>query len=155
MRKEPRTKVSNCISYIVPTYNGQNYIRKTIASIHNGNFECGDEVIIIDDHSNDETINIAKELLKDQKIDKLILLEKNIGEGLAKNTAIKKIKNNYFFCLDQDNLLAPPVYSRPVEFRGIQVPPILLSGDPKKIDAWRQEQALERTQQRRPDILDQ
>ena len=55
----------------------------------------------------------------------------------------------------QDNLLAPPVYSRPVEFRGIQVPPILLSGDPKKIEAWRQEQALERTQQRRPDILDQ
>jgi tRNA (guanine37-N1)-methyltransferase len=55
----------------------------------------------------------------------------------------------------QDNLLAPPVYSRPVEFRGIQVPSILLSGDPKKIDAWRQEQALERTQQRRPDILDQ
>jgi tRNA (guanine37-N1)-methyltransferase len=55
----------------------------------------------------------------------------------------------------QDNLLAPPVYSRPVDFRGLQVPPILLSGDPKKIDAWRQEQALERTQQRRPDILDQ
>ena len=54
----------------------------------------------------------------------------------------------------QDNLLAPPVFSRPVDFRGLQVPPILLSGDPKKIDAWRQEQALERTQQRRPDILD-
>ena len=55
----------------------------------------------------------------------------------------------------QDDLLAPPVFSRPVDFRGLQVPPILLSGDPKKIDAWRQEQALERTQQRRPDILDQ
>ena len=55
----------------------------------------------------------------------------------------------------QDNLLAPPVFSRPVEFRGLQVPPILLSGDPKKIEAWRQAQALERTQQRRPDILDQ
>ena len=54
----------------------------------------------------------------------------------------------------QDNLLAPPVFSRPLDFRGLQVPPILLSGDPKKIDAWRQEQALERTQQRRPDILD-
>ena len=54
----------------------------------------------------------------------------------------------------QDNLLAPPVFSRPVDFRGLQVPPILLSGDPKKIEAWRQEQALERTQQRRPDILD-
>jgi len=55
----------------------------------------------------------------------------------------------------QDILLAPPVFSRPVDFRGLQVPPILLSGDPKKIEAWRQEQALERTQQRRPDILDQ
>ncbi|MGI9139092.1 MAG: tRNA (guanosine(37)-N1)-methyltransferase TrmD [Sediminibacterium sp.] len=55
----------------------------------------------------------------------------------------------------QDNLLAPPVFSRPVEFRGLQVPPILLSGDTKKIEAWRQEQALERTKQRRPDILDQ
>lgn len=55
----------------------------------------------------------------------------------------------------QDNLLAPPVFSRPVEFRGLQVPPILLSGDPKKIEAWRQEQALERTNLRRPDILDQ
>jgi tRNA (guanine37-N1)-methyltransferase len=55
----------------------------------------------------------------------------------------------------QDNLLAPPVFSRPVDFRGLQVPPILLSGDPQKIYAWRQEQALERTQQRRPDILDQ
>jgi len=55
----------------------------------------------------------------------------------------------------QDNLLAPPVFSRPLDFRGLQVPPILLSGDPKKIEAWRQEQALERTQQRRPDILDQ
>ncbi len=54
----------------------------------------------------------------------------------------------------QDNLLAPPVFSRPVDFRGLQVPPILLSGDPKKIDAWRQEQALERTKQRRPDIID-
>jgi tRNA (guanine37-N1)-methyltransferase len=54
----------------------------------------------------------------------------------------------------QDNLLAPPEFSRPVDFRGLQVPPILLSGDPKKIEAWRQEQALERTQQRRPDILD-
>lgn len=55
----------------------------------------------------------------------------------------------------QDNLLAPPVYSRPAEFRGLQVPPVLLTGDPKKVDQWRQEQALARTKQRRPDILDQ
>lgn len=55
----------------------------------------------------------------------------------------------------QDNLLAPPVYSRPAEFRGLNVPPILLTGDPKKVDQWRQEQAILRTKQRRPDLLDQ
>jgi tRNA (guanine37-N1)-methyltransferase len=55
----------------------------------------------------------------------------------------------------QDNLLAPPVYTRPADFRGWKVPDVLLSGDPKKIDAWRYEQALERTRLRRPDLLDE
>ncbi len=55
----------------------------------------------------------------------------------------------------QDNLLAPPVFSRPAEFRGLNVPPILLTGDPKKVDQWRQEQAILRTKQRRPDLLDE
>lgn len=54
----------------------------------------------------------------------------------------------------QDNLLAPPVYSRPAEFRGLQVPPVLLTGDTKKVEQWRLEQALARTKDRRPDILD-
>jgi len=53
----------------------------------------------------------------------------------------------------QDNLLAPPVYTRPADFNGWKVPDILLSGDPKKIDEWRNEQALKRTEQRRPDLL--
>jgi tRNA (guanine37-N1)-methyltransferase len=54
----------------------------------------------------------------------------------------------------QDNLLAPPVYTRPAEFRGWKVPDILLSGDLRKIDEWRHEQALERTANRRPDLLE-
>lgn len=53
----------------------------------------------------------------------------------------------------QDNLLAPPVYTRPADFRGWKVPSELLCGDPKVIDAWRLEKALERTQSRRPDLL--
>src|SRR4051812_24433233 len=53
----------------------------------------------------------------------------------------------------QDNLLAPPVYTRPEEFRGWRVPDVLLSGDHKKIDEWRHDQALERTKERRPDLL--
>jgi tRNA (guanine37-N1)-methyltransferase len=54
----------------------------------------------------------------------------------------------------QDNLLSAPVYTRPADFRGLKVPPVLLSGDFKKIDEWRMEQALERTKARRPDLLD-
>src|SRR5580704_7041744 len=54
----------------------------------------------------------------------------------------------------QDNLLAPPVYTRPADFRGAKVPDILLSGDPKKIEEWRFEQSLERTRERRPDLLE-
>ena len=53
----------------------------------------------------------------------------------------------------QDNLLAPPVYTRPAEFNGWKVPDVLLSGDPKKIDDWRHEQAVKRTEERRPDML--
>ncbi len=54
----------------------------------------------------------------------------------------------------QDNLLAPPVYTRPSEFRGWKVPDILLSGDLKKVEEWRHDQSLQRTQQRRPDLPD-
>jgi tRNA (guanine37-N1)-methyltransferase len=53
----------------------------------------------------------------------------------------------------QDNLLAPPVYTRPEEWRGKKVPDILLSGDPRKIEDWRYEEALKNTQNKRPDLL--
>lgn len=54
----------------------------------------------------------------------------------------------------QDNLLAPPVYTRPEDYKGHKVPDILLSGDHKKIEDWREEQAYKRTKERRPDLLD-
>lgn len=54
----------------------------------------------------------------------------------------------------QDGLLAPPVYTRPADFRGWKVPDVLLSGDPKKVDEWRHEQSLKRTAERRPDLLE-
>lgn len=53
----------------------------------------------------------------------------------------------------QDNLLAPPIYTRPADWEGHRVPDILLSGHQARIDEWRHEQALERTRQRRPDLL--
>lgn len=53
----------------------------------------------------------------------------------------------------QDQLLAPPVYTRPAEWEGMKVPDILLSGHEAKIEEWRYEQAIERTRTRRPDLL--
>ena len=52
----------------------------------------------------------------------------------------------------QDDLLAPPVYTRPADFKGWKVPDVLTQGDPKKVDEWRMEQSLLRTKQRRPDL---
>ena len=53
----------------------------------------------------------------------------------------------------QDQLLAPPVYTRPANFRGWQVPQELMSGDPKVVGDWRHDQSVQRTMQRRPDIM--
>lgn len=55
----------------------------------------------------------------------------------------------------QDDLLAPPVYSRPADFKGMKVPEVLLSGDFKKIEDWRYEQSIDRTKKRRPDLLEE
>lgn len=55
----------------------------------------------------------------------------------------------------QDNLLAPPVYTRPADFRGWKVPEVLLSGDPEKIAQWRDEESLKRTLERRPGLYEQ
>ncbi len=54
----------------------------------------------------------------------------------------------------QDDLLSPPVYTRPYEFKGIKVPDILLSGNDKEINKWRTEKAVERTNERRPGLMD-
>jgi tRNA (guanine37-N1)-methyltransferase len=53
----------------------------------------------------------------------------------------------------QDGILAPPVYTRPADFRGWTVPEVLLCGDPKKIDDWRHEQSIKRTEERRPGLM--
>lgn len=55
----------------------------------------------------------------------------------------------------QDNLLSPPIYTRPANYKGHEVPEILLSGHQQKIDNWRDEKALERTKARRPDLLEE
>ncbi|MFN8318284.1 MAG: tRNA (guanosine(37)-N1)-methyltransferase TrmD [Saprospiraceae bacterium] len=53
----------------------------------------------------------------------------------------------------QDDLLAPPIYTRPAEFKGLKVPDVLLSGNDANIDEWRTEMSIQRTRERRPDIF--
>ena len=53
----------------------------------------------------------------------------------------------------QDSLLAPPVYTRPSEFKGLKVPEVLMSGNFKAIETWNEEEAIKRTKERRPDLL--
>lgn len=53
----------------------------------------------------------------------------------------------------QDNLLSPPIYTRPADYKGLKVPEVLLSGDFKKIEEYREEEAYRRTEERRPDLL--
>lgn len=55
----------------------------------------------------------------------------------------------------QDNLLAPPVYTRPADYKGWKVPDVLLSGNFKEIEKWKEEQSLQRTKRLRPDLLDE
>lgn len=55
----------------------------------------------------------------------------------------------------QDNLLAPPIYTRPAEYKGWKVPDVLLSGNFAKIEKWREDEALKRTKKLRPDLLDE
>jgi tRNA (guanine37-N1)-methyltransferase len=54
----------------------------------------------------------------------------------------------------QDDLLSPPVYTRPPEFNGWKAPDVLLSGDHKKIEEWKEEQSYERTKRLRPDLME-
>jgi tRNA (guanine37-N1)-methyltransferase len=53
----------------------------------------------------------------------------------------------------QDNMLSPPIYTRPSTYKGLEVPKVLLSGHQRKVDEWRDEKAIERTQELRPDLL--
>lgn len=102
-------------------------------------------------------------------IEELVDLELSIGDYILTNGAIAatvvvdsivrllpNVLGNEQSCIDESfsdsSLLEAPAYSKPANFRGLEVPPVLLSGDHAKIAQWRQEQAIKRTQQNRPDL---
>lgn len=108
----------------------------------------------------------------DQRIrDEIISMEISIGDyvlsggelaaAVVSDSIIRLIpgvlndESSALFDSFQDDLLAPPVYTRPAEFNGWKVPEILTTGNFPKIDEWRHEQALKRTEERRPDLLEE
>jgi glycosyltransferase involved in cell wall biosynthesis len=97
------------ISFIIPAFNAGEMLVQSVESILNNNYEKGDEIIIVDDASTDNTLKIALEL-KSINPDKIIVLQHSINKGSAaasRNTAIENSRNGLIFCLDADNYLVP------------------------------------------------
>ena len=101
------------ISFIIPAFNSASTIIKTVESIFDDNFNDGDEVIIVDDASQDNTVETINKLQKKYK--NIILLKHKINKGTAaagRNTAIEISINSILFCLDADNILVPNSISK-------------------------------------------
>jgi tRNA (guanine37-N1)-methyltransferase len=104
----------------------------------------------IRDHFVTKEISIGDYVLSGGELPAAILVDA-IGRLLP---GVLNDETSALFDSFQDNLLAPPVYSRPVDFRGWKVPDVLMSGNHRLIEEWRHEQSLQRTKERRPDLLD-
>lgn len=99
-------------------------------------------------------------ITKEISIGDYVLSGGELGAAVLCDTIIRLIPgvlNNETSALTdtfQDDLLAPPVYTRPADYKGLKVPEILLSGNFPKIEKWREDQAIKRTEELRPDLLE-
>ncbi len=100
--------MSNLISIIIPTYNGEKYIKDCIKSIQNQKMNT--EIIVIDDISTDKTVEIAKSLGC-----RVVVNDIHKGQVAGKNTGIKEAKGKYWLTIDQDDMLADGALARLVE----------------------------------------
>ncbi|PWT78356.1 MAG: tRNA (guanosine(37)-N1)-methyltransferase TrmD [Bacteroidetes bacterium] len=105
----------------------------------------------IRDHFITKEISIGDYVLSGGELPAAILVD-SIGRLIP---GVLNDETSALFDSFQDGLLSPPVYTRPADFRGWKVPDILLSGDPKKIEEWRHEQSISKTQNKRPDMMEE
>ncbi len=95
------------ISFVMPAYNAEKTIKESLDSILIDNFEVGDEIIIINDCSSDNTREIIEEFAKNHDSVSVISNQENKGCPASRNVGIKEAKNELIFNLDSDNVLAP------------------------------------------------
>ena len=100
------TNNTHRISYIIPAFNCEETVEASVASIFNKNFIQGDEVVIVDDASLDNTPKVLQSLKKKYEGIQIITHKFNKGGGASRNTAVENSKYDYIFCLDADNILA-------------------------------------------------
>ncbi|EKE02193.1 MAG: hypothetical protein ACD_20C00413G0017 [uncultured bacterium] len=97
--------INHNISFFIPAYNCEATLAESVDSIMKSNFEDGDELIIVNDGSTDNTAKVLQILKEKYPVIKIIDHIENKGGGAARNTAIKNAKNEILFCLDSDNIL--------------------------------------------------
>ena len=100
--------MSRPISYVIPAYNCAAWLPAAVRSIVDGNLEAGDEILIVNDGSTDDTAGVMQKLAASQPAIRLFTHRVNKGSAAAgRNTAIDQAMNALIFCLDADNLLHP------------------------------------------------
>lgn len=95
------------ISFFIPAYNCSKTISESVDSIMESNFEDGDELIIVNDNSTDNTAGVLGMLKEKYPVITIVTHKRNKGGGAARNTAVENASHQLLFCLDADNVLAP------------------------------------------------
>jgi len=104
------------VSFFIPAYNCATTIEESVDSIMDGNFREGDELIICNDGSTDNTVEVLEQLKQKYPVIQIVHHRRNKGGGAARNTAIEHTNNPLLFCLDSDNVLAPESVPRLKDF---------------------------------------
>lgn len=110
--REEKEKHMDKITFFIPAFNCEKTIKRTVASIIDGNFTEGDELIIVNDGSMDNTAPVLARLKEEHPSIRIISHRYNRGGGAARNTAVENAVNPLLFCLDSDNILAPGSVSK-------------------------------------------
>jgi glycosyltransferase involved in cell wall biosynthesis len=105
MNIKDKHQKNNSISFIIPAFNCEDTIEEAILSILNGNYCDGDEIVVVDDFSTDSTKLILRKLKRVYPQINIYQNKWNRGNAATRNIAIEKVKNEYIFCLDSDNIL--------------------------------------------------